>query len=215
MRVAPIALYPYPNESVQEIGRLGGEAAEITHQHPLGIYPAAMLVHLIYRILNDPPNATVLEDIIEEALAMHELKDFPKETSYMKALVDQAIRLSQKDMDDEAAIRQIGEGWTGDEAYAIAVYCVLKYRNDFEKAVVASINHSGDSDSTGAITGNIMGALLGRKAIPDYYIENLELLPVIEELAQDLFTGCIIEESATIDTPQKEMWYKKYVRSEI
>jgi ADP-ribosylglycohydrolase len=32
----------------------------------------------------------------------------------------------------------------------------------FEEAVVLAVNHSGDSDSTGAIVGNICGALYGR-----------------------------------------------------
>lgn len=29
-----------------------------------------------------------------------------------------------------------------------------------------AVNHDGDSDSTGAITGNILGAYLGQQAIP-------------------------------------------------
>ena len=215
MRVAPIALYPYPDrdgsaQDACEIARLGAEAAEITHQHPLGIYPAAMLVHLIYRIVNHPVDSAVLEDIIEEALTMNEPQNYTEATAYMKDLVHQAIQLSKEDMDDVAAISKLGEGWTGEEAYAIAVYCVLKYRNDFEKAIVAAVNHSGDSDSTGAIAGNIMGALSGRKAIPDYYIKNLELVSVIEEIAHDLYTGCIITNNAPADTPEKELWRKKY-----
>lgn len=215
MRVAPIALYPYQKDgsaqSAQEIAHIGAEAAEITHKHLLAIYPSAMLVHLIYRIINNPPDTITLEEIVEEALVVH-AKDYPLVADYMKDLVYQAIQFSKEDTDDVIAIEKIGGGWTGDEAYAIAVYCALKYRNDFEKAVVAAVNHTGDSDSTGAITGNIMGALLGRKAIPCYYLENLELLPVIEELAHDLFTGCIISKNDPIDMSEKQCWYRKYVK---
>ena len=124
MRVAPIALYPYPTENTREIARLGAEATEITHHHPLGIYPAAMLVHLIYRMVNHPPDAIVLEDMIEEALVMH-AEDYPLAANCMKDLVHQAVHLAGEDMDDVAAIEKLGEGWTGDEAYAIAVYCSL------------------------------------------------------------------------------------------
>jgi ADP-ribosylglycohydrolase len=229
MRVAPIALYPFYRTGVGEhaywrkgygsaeiardIAEWGAVAAKITHKHPLAIYPAAMLVHLIYRIVYNPPDAIVLEDIVEEALVMNGQEDCPKETAYMETLVRKAVRLSKEAENDVDAIGSLGEGWTGDEAYAIAVYCALKYRHDFEKAVVAAVNHSGDSDSTGAITGNIMGALLGRKAIPDYYTEKLELLPVIEELAHDLFIGYIIGEYNPIDTPEKR-WYRKYLYAE-
>jgi len=52
-----------------------------------------------------------------------------------------------------------------------AVYCALKYRDDFRKAIIASVNHSGDSDSTGAITGNIVGAYLGLGNIPEEWVE--------------------------------------------
>jgi hypothetical protein len=75
---------------------------------------------------------------------------------------------------------------------------------------VAAVNHSGDSDSTGAITGNIVGTLLGRNAIPDCYTDRLELLPVIEEIAHDLFTGCIVRENQPLDTPEKQRGYEKY-----
>lgn len=48
------------------------------------------------------------------------------------------------------------------------------------------MNHSGDSDSTGAITGNILGLLLGRDAIPARWLIDLELREEIEQIARDL-----------------------------
>lgn len=49
------------------------------------------------------------------------------------------------------------------------------------------MNHDGDSDSTGSITGNLLGALYGAKAIPQKWLEPLELREVIAELAGDLY----------------------------
>lgn len=40
-------------------------------------------------------------------------------------------------------------------------------KNDFKKTLIAAVNHNGDSDSTGAITGDILGAYLGINAIPN------------------------------------------------
>ena len=93
-----------------------------------------------------------------------------------------------------------------EEALAIGIYCSLKYQNSFEKAIVAAVNHSGDSNSTGLITGSIIGAYLGVDAIPDYYLENLELRAEIEELASDLFTGC------PDDIDFNEGWNRKYIK---
>ncbi len=74
---------------------------------------------------------------------------------------------------------------------AIAVYCALKYENDFDRALIAAVNHSGDSDSAGAVTGNLLGARLGLAGIPAKYLENLELKSVILELADDLHHGVL------------------------
>ena len=118
--------------------------------------------------------------------------------------------MAATDIEDHYAIESIGGGWTGHEALAIAIYSAAKLRDSFEDAVVSCVNQSGDSDSTGAICGNIMGCLLGRNAIPAYYTEKLELLGVIEEMANDLYTGCIISEYDHYGSPEKERWDMKY-----
>ncbi len=55
-----------------------------------------------------------------------------------------------------------------EEALAIGVYCALAAENDFEKGILLSVNHGGDSDSTGAVAGSILGACSGwRRHPPD------------------------------------------------
>lgn len=81
--------------------------------------------------------------------------------------------------------------WFAEETLAIAVCCALKYENDFDRALIAAVNHSGDSDSAGAVTGNLLGARLGLAGIPAKYLENLELKSVILELADDLHHGVL------------------------
>ena len=61
-----------------------------------------------------------------------------------------------------------------EEALAIAVYCALRYENDFSAGIIASVNHDGDSDSTGAIAGNILGALCGYDMIDEKWKRNLQ-----------------------------------------
>ena len=93
-------------------------------------------------------------------------------------------------MPDEEAIRMLGEGWVAEETLAIAVYCALKYKHNFDRALIAAVNHDGDSDSTGAVTGNLLGASLGLSGIPLKYQYALELREIILELADDLYHGC-------------------------
>lgn len=49
------------------------------------------------------------------------------------------------------------------------------------------LHHSGDSDSPGAITGNLLGLMLGAGAIPEKWMAELELRAEIETVARDLF----------------------------
>ena len=86
------------------------------------------------------------------------------------------------------------------------MYAALRYQNDFEKAIIASVNHDGDSDSTGSITGNILGAKLGISGIPERFIEPLELKDIIMEIADDLHHDCQIS-SYGPDDPE---WRAKY-----
>ena len=207
MRVAPIGLY-FDDElnSASEIDRLGAEAAALTHGHELGYIPAAALVHII-QILAHKNDVKILDAVLDMKKAIS--AEFPnaKHLFELIALIDKAIALANKDVDDVEAISELGQGWVAEETLAIAIYCVLKYPNDFDKAIIASVNHSGDSDSTGAVTGNILGAYLGLSKIPDKYLKNLELKNVILELADDLFNDCQISCYGYDD----KVWVQKYL----
>ena len=86
-------------------------------------------------------------------------------------------------------VEKFGGGWTGEEALVIALYCSLRFLDNFEEAMIAAVNHAGDTDSTGAITGNILGAALGYEAIPQFYKDDLELHDLILHMADDLYHG--------------------------
>jgi ADP-ribosylglycohydrolase len=84
-------------------------------------------------------------------------------------------------------VEQLGGGWVAEEALAIAVYAALAYPEpeQFLDALALSVTHSGDSDSTGAICGNILGALHGETALPPELVFTVEGRAVILELADD------------------------------
>jgi len=69
------------------------------------------------------------------------------------------------------------------------VYAALVAERDFARGVRLAVNHSGDSDSTGSIAGQLLGIQLGVEAIPVQWLEALELREVIEQVAEDLVTG--------------------------
>ena len=69
------------------------------------------------------------------------------------------------------------------------MYAALVAQDDFARGVRLAVNHSGDSDSTGSIAGQILGIQLGVEAIPVQWLEALELREVIEQVAEDLAVG--------------------------
>ena len=104
----------------------------------------------------------------------------------MRNLASAAMQLAFNEKTDLQNIEFLGEGWVGEEALAIAVFCALKYENDFSRALIAAVNHGGDSDSTGAICGNIIGAMVGLSGIGEEWKEHLELSDEIMELADEI-----------------------------
>ena len=195
MRIAPIPLYGLSQNRIQNVAvldELAADAANLTHEHPLGYIPAYVMSHIIYRLATDEsPTNEAFHEYVHEAMRMADDKYGFKSQSMqtLHTLVDLALKLSSKDSPDYEAIQQIGEGWVAEETLAIAVYCCAKYFDDFEKAMIASVNHGGDSDSTGAVTGNILGAAIGYEAMPKHFKADLQLHDVILHVADDLWRG--------------------------
>lgn len=214
MRVAPLALHYKPGTDPDQraLDMDGAEIAAITHGHPLGYLPAAILTHIISLGVYGREGLTLREAVDEAWAAVSDLfkGKVPKnDLAAMEDLIVKAETFAAREGSDEEHIRAIGEGWTGDEALAVAVYCSLRYPHDFSRAVIAAVNHSGDSDSTGAITGNILGSWLGYEAIEEKWKTNLEMRGVLLEMADDLCYGCpMYGDDDDID----EDWLRKYGR---
>lgn len=182
MRVAPIGFIR--GKSIEEVALLAAQAAAITHSHSLGYMPAAVLAQIINRILYNQEMS--LAEIITEA--RDTAKKLFAHDPYIQELsdiIDLAVSLADNKDTDLDNIHRLGEGWVAEEALAIAIYSSLRYQNDFSGGIIASVNHNGDSDSTGAITGNIIGSICGYDAIDDKWKKDLEMIDVIIKVADD------------------------------
>jgi ADP-ribosylglycohydrolase len=213
MRIAPLALFArqIPETREENLWDSARFLVQYTHKHTLASVPAEMLSQIIIHLLERDPKVDKFD--IETPIREYMRKRIDSglsATDYtiMDRLITNAIGLARIDIPDSKAIPLLGEGWTAEEALAIAVYCCLKHPRSFEDAVVAAVNHSGDSDSTGAITGNIMGVWLGRKAIPQHFIDKLELRDLIEDLALDMLD---IKVEQSPESPRYERFCWKYI----
>lgn len=210
MRVAPLGLScpDWGGLQLSILDNEGAEIAAITHGHPLGFIPAAFFTHMIHEAAFSKGNGNTLRKIVDEALDMTEhLFEDERDYDTFDLLIRNAVEYAGNDRSDVENIHELGGGWVAEEAVAIAVYCALRYENDFTQGIIAAVNHSGDSDSTGAITGNILGAWLGYKSISNEWKQNLELSDLIMELADDLCHGCQLSMHSRYND---EDWRRKY-----
>lgn len=181
MRVAPAGLFTWRREhggDPQEAFDLGTELSALTHGHPSGSLPGGVLAVLVQQLACGRSLAEAL------STAQDSLRTRPGYEETLQAL-QEAQSLAASKLAPEKAVFCLGEGWVAEEALAVAVYCALVAR-DFRHGVLLAVNHDGDSDSTGAIAGHLLGTLLGVEAIPQEWLRPLELREVIDDLARDL-----------------------------
>ncbi|GAA6171504.1 hypothetical protein NBRC116592_11740 [Colwellia sp. KU-HH00111] len=182
MRVAPIGLYCWRLKhkySVNDCFELASNAANLTHGHATGYLASGAFAVIIYQILEGES----LIDACKTVLEILNRKEYKHETINA---IKQAVKLSKTDILPHDAIKIMGEGWIAEEALAISIYCVLVAKN-FKELMNISVSHDGDSDSTGAIAGNIWGTLYGLTNLPKTWANDVELEYPITEIACDLY----------------------------
>lgn len=97
-----------------------------------------------------------------------------------------SYELAHSNLSDEEALQKLGQGWYADETFALAYFCILRYPNDYKKAVQTGVNITGDSDSVSSVAGGILGARLGIEAVPVSWVEALKEKEIIEEMVEPL-----------------------------
>lgn len=149
MRVAPVAL-GLPSEMVWDVA---SETSALTHGHPAAYIAAAAWA----LILSDVFHGMSLDVAVQRALDRCRCEESDRHGRTVEASIVAALE-AKRDGSPET-VKTLGEGWVADEALAIALYAVLAAEGDFERGLQIAVTHTGDSDSTGAIAGNLLGLL--------------------------------------------------------
>ncbi len=193
MRVAPVGIY-VGGESAFGIG---ADCARHTHGHPSGYLSAGWLACCVAGLLRDETLAEAASRA-DRALSQRAevIEGGAKALETPRALANARVEAERTIASGVWPARiptSLGQGWVGEEALAIAFYCALLAEawhrrgatavEAFEDAVSLAVTHIGDSDSTGSITGQLLGARFGAKAIPKRWAEAVELRDVIEKMA--------------------------------
>ena len=171
MRVASIGyFYQQDPDKLMQVARASGLC---THGHRTAVAASVGAAWLVKLALDNVDPGSMISAVLEFTNGIS--REFDK--AILK--IDNCLDWD----DEEKALNFLGEGWIGEEAVALALYCFLKYPNDYRKTVLRGANTNGDSDSVACIAGSISGAYLGIEAIPDDWIKRIEKSKHLEDLA--------------------------------
>ena len=196
MRAAPVGLIAADRRHAFD---LGCEIGAITHGHPDGYGAAGALAAIVFAAAREN---MPLDGAVETALPLLDRSDG------VRRLLQEALALrGRAPLDPDRIEASFGRGWVGDEALAIGVYCALTAK-DFPSGIRRSVNHSGDSDSTGSIAGNLLGLTLGAPGLPSEWVARLRGVDVVERIAHDLWQEATDPRSDEYGEPPGEWWAK-------
>lgn len=192
MRVAPVGIFGATHGwDIEETGKFAGDVAEITHKHKMSTIAsaaAAMIIQLCILSESEMKQEefkSIVESVLEKLPALY--PDNKGMIDDFERIIRKAIRLEDNMLRDWEIIENgLGGGWVAEETLAIAIFSVLRHIDDFKACLVCSVNHGGDSDSTGAVAGNIIGAILGNSSIGDEYTRRLQFHDLLLTMADKL-----------------------------
>jgi ADP-ribosyl-[dinitrogen reductase] hydrolase len=166
MRVAPIGLIH--QWSPEQAFDIAANAAAITHGHPSGYLSAAAMAAIVRMLLD----GTDLPEAAEQTLRILSARPDHQETTDAIAAALKVLQAGSSNHTDN--IRNLGEGWIGEEALAIGLYSALA-GNSFSEVLAIGANHDGDSDSTASIAGQLYGAWKGLSDLPNAWVRRLDV----------------------------------------
>jgi ADP-ribosylglycohydrolase len=178
---------------------LGCRAAAITHGHPSGWVAAGAFAQIISEILD---GLSMRDAIRSSIFSCHSVTGGGEVVHALRAAL-QTVEEGERPTPER--VETLGGGWVAEEALAISLYCVLSAADPAE-AMALAVNHSGDSDSTGSITGNILGAALGPSWLDCDLVGELEGRTAIEQVASDLCNMFDERPNAAIEWDRYPSW---------
>jgi len=172
MKVGPVA-FGVPSGDIRQVATA---TSALTHGHPTAQLAAAAWAELL--------NSVFLGEELEQAAARllsayRELDNGSETADAIQAALD-----ATRDGSPET-VELLGGGWVAEEALSIALYSALATSN-LEDGLRCAVTHSGDSDSTGAIAGNLLGLLYPDEVFEHPWSNQIECRDLILRIARDL-----------------------------
>ena len=161
------------------------KAAALSHSAPAGYYAAGGFAALISGLAWGLTLPKALEQAMNLLVKLHKTDSI---LSLLGAAVEQANNHpagKSGTWDHIDSISSLGSGDSGEEAFAIALYCALAVDSPMD-ALIVSANHGGKSNTTAVLTGAIEGVRFGTSFLPAYWMDIIEGYDALSFMADKL-----------------------------
>ena len=171
-----------------DVGRLGAETVALTHGDPVAFLSGAVLAYTVAGIIQDRQSSLLTQFTNAADAVAVQFASFPEAAKLQKEL-KRALNMARSGIQEPVDVMEQLECLTAAQVLAGAMYAALICQDDFDRAMIIAINHSGKSAAVGAITGAILGAHMGVEALPEFYLDCLDAGEVLRELTADFVGG--------------------------
>lgn len=185
--VIPLGLIFSPERfAFYDIGQLGIQTVALTHGDPTTFLCGGVLAYALAGIVQDRTSPE--ENLYNAAQAVQTqfAATWPQAAELCQQ-IHRALELARNPENIHSQVMEQLGCMTCAQVLAGAAYAVSASHGDFDTAMIIAVNHSGKSAAVGAVTGALLGAALGEEALPEFYLECLEVAPLLRELAADLY----------------------------
>lgn len=166
MRIAPLALF-YTNK--YDTSFICAQSSLLTHATPECVEGCALLGKIISRCFYYKSK----EDILFDGHWKYDFKE-----DHINSLIDgKWIKLNKEELRGSAYVI---------DTLQIAFWCFY-HTSSFEDAVKTAVEIYGDTDTQGAVVGQIAGAYYGIESIPEKWLSQLAWRKIITKLAEQLY----------------------------
>jgi ADP-ribosylglycohydrolase len=165
MRLAPVPMFFHPD--TEEAARWAGESSRTTHGAPECIESCQLLARMLCAALSGAGK--------DEALFGH---------GRIRFQCPKVRAIAAGDYRTKSADAISGSGYVI-HCLEAAAWCVGQ-STSFRDAVLLAVNLGDDADTTGAVCGQIAGALYGEEGIPGEWLSRLVIAGEIRALADRL-----------------------------
>ncbi len=158
MRISPLGIFG-ANYSLGQVAEWARQDAVLTHIHPVCQQANALFAMAIAHAVRTGCSAS---DLYQEIVGWAEKMEVDN------SLKETVAAAADSPPDDFVSL----QGWVL-IAFRNALWQLLNAEN-VEEGIVDSVMRGGDTDTNAAICGALLGAVYGREAIPDRWIETIQ-----------------------------------------